>query len=187
MVANYKVLQELFNSEKITRNVDVSTLVKGRYMAALEMLQWIKNYFDQNFSGGDYDGPKRRSEVGIREPGDTSRRTKPSMNRTSTTTVRPVRTAPPPSAMKPKPLPRKPAETPRPPSAQLMRVKQELEEIKKENQTLLEERNFYYHKLQKVEVMCQEKTGDSFAEEILDVLYETDKVNGFVSPDELDI
>jgi hypothetical protein len=52
---------------------------------------------------------------------------------------------------------------------------------------LVEERNFYYHKLQEVEVTCQAKGDDDFASQILAILYETDDAHGFVSPDEPDI
>jgi hypothetical protein len=52
---------------------------------------------------------------------------------------------------------------------------------------LVEERNFYDNKLQKVEVTCQTRGDDDFASQILAILYETDDAHGFVSPDELDI
>jgi hypothetical protein len=74
----------------------------------------------------------------------------------------------------------------RPQTAQVQKIKQELEEMKKANQTLVDERNFYYAKLQKVEAMCQIRH-DDFATEILGVLYETDEAHGFICPDELDI
>jgi RP/EB family microtubule-associated protein len=152
-------------------------------MAALEMLQWIKSYFDHNFLGGDYDGSKRRSEAGIRDPGDTSRKAQARANRTANTS----RGAPPQSTVKPRITTRMPAETPRAQSAQLIRIREQLEEMKRDNQTLTEERNFYYNKLQRVEELCQSRPGDAFAEQVLGVLYETDEDHGFVSPDELDI
>ena len=202
MVANYKVLQDCFNRQKIQRNVPVETLVKCHYMASLEMLQWMKKFFDENYSGGEYNGPERRAECGVREPGDTSRGKPTTAKRSARVKV----TAPPPTTVKKAPIQGRAAppqstikargqrpmgETPGPGSrAQLLEIrklKEEVEALKKDNQTLLEERNFYFNKLQRVETLCQAKEGDAFAESILEVLYETDEENGFVSPDELDI
>ena len=70
---------------------------------------------------------------------------------------------------------------------QIQQLKEKNDELKKDNQILLEERNFYYQKLQKVEDICQAKEGDEFAKQILEILYQTDEEHGFVSPDELDI
>jgi RP/EB family microtubule-associated protein len=39
MIGNYKVLQEVFNSERITQNIVVEVLIKGRCQGALKMLQ----------------------------------------------------------------------------------------------------------------------------------------------------
>jgi hypothetical protein len=41
MISNYKILQEVVNSQKITRSLPVEALTKGRCIVALEMLQWI--------------------------------------------------------------------------------------------------------------------------------------------------
>jgi RP/EB family microtubule-associated protein len=212
MVANYKVLQEVFNSEKIPRDIPVETLTKGRYMAALEMLQWIKGYFDQYYCGGEYDGGLRRSETGVRDPGESARGGKKggSQNQNATGNTKaaprptPARTprvqvsapAPPPTAAKPKtPMAQTPAQpstrpvptSARAPPGQLQKVREELEQTKTANQNLLEERNFYYGKLQRLEAMCQARSEDEFAASVLKVLYETDAEHGFVSPDELDI
>jgi hypothetical protein len=69
MILNYKILQEVFNSQKIICSLPVYTLTKGRCIAALEMLQWIKSHLDQSFTIRDYDGPGRSQEVEIRDPG----------------------------------------------------------------------------------------------------------------------
>jgi hypothetical protein len=71
--------------------------------------------------------------------------------------------------------------------SQIQAVKDQLEKTREENKSLVEERNFYYNKLQKVEATCQTKGDDDFASRILSILYETDEAHGFVSPDELDI
>lgn len=95
MIANYKVLQEVFTKKKIDRNVEVEKLVKCHAMASLEMLQWMKGFFEHNFSGGEYDGPGRRAEVGIREPGDTTRGAKKPTGTTKKPATARVSAAPP--------------------------------------------------------------------------------------------
>jgi RP/EB family microtubule-associated protein len=198
MIANYKVLQEVFNAQHIARTIPVETLTKGRYMAALEMLQWMKGYFDQTFPGGHYDGQARREQVGLRDPGNLE--TKPAkrtldQNKAirNTPAVTPGRTQVETRALvstvtraKRQLVAVAPGTAARPRTAQAEKVKEELEAVKKANENLLAERNFYYGKLQKMEVLCQGR-GDEFADEVLKVLYETDEEHGFVAPDELDI
>ena len=202
MIANYKILQECLDRRKIQHDVQVEHLVKCHYMPSLQMLQWVKGFFEENYSGGAYDGPARRAECGVREPGDKTRGKPPATVKKARVKV----SAPPPTTVKKAPVQGRAAppqstirargqrpvgETPAPGSrAQLLEMKKlrdQIEELKKDNQTLLEERNFYFNKLQRVETLCQTKEGDQFAESILDVLYETDEEHGFVAPDELDI
>jgi RP/EB family microtubule-associated protein len=68
MVENYKVLQDAFQKNGITQHIDVVTLCKGRYMAALELFQWIHGYFEQMGGAPDYDAAKRRKEARCKEP-----------------------------------------------------------------------------------------------------------------------
>jgi RP/EB family microtubule-associated protein len=187
MVANYKLLQEVLNSENVSRNVPVESLTKGKCMAALEMLQWIKKYFDQRFTGGEYDGPARRAEVGIREPGDTGKGKIKTAAPPKTPRVVTTRNHAPATVVKgkvsgiPQPAPKKAG------VSQIQKLQENIASLKKENVTLLEERNFYYEKLQRIESMCQVRERDEFSGQLLGVLYETDEGRGFVSPDELDI
>lgn len=73
---NYKVLQLAFQKNGIARFVDVSPILKlnlslisnvqptklmrAKYQDNLEMMQWIKRYYDINNKGVPYDGPGRR-------------------------------------------------------------------------------------------------------------------------------
>eukprot|EP00434_Breviolum_minutum_P028379 symbB.v1.2.025106.t1/scaffold2387.1/size80445/1 len=50
-IPNYKVLQQAFSKVGIERHVEVDKLIRGKYQDNLEMLQWIKIYFDRNFQG----------------------------------------------------------------------------------------------------------------------------------------
>ena len=70
-VENYKVLQNAFDKNGIKKHIDVSLnyfhksfqvdkLVKARYQDNLEFCQWIKRYFDLNYSGEPYNAMERR-------------------------------------------------------------------------------------------------------------------------------
>lgn len=59
-IPNYKVLQQAFDRCQIQKHIEVDKLVRGKYQDNLEMLQWIKTYFDRTFPGGEYDALARR-------------------------------------------------------------------------------------------------------------------------------
>merc|ERR1719199_1359196 len=59
-IPNYKVLQQAFDRSGIQRHIEVDKLIRGKYQDNLEMLQWIKTYFDRTYPGGEYDGPSHR-------------------------------------------------------------------------------------------------------------------------------
>jgi RP/EB family microtubule-associated protein len=57
---NYKVLQNAFDKNGIKKHIDVDKMVKARYQDNLEFCQWIKRYFDLNYSGEPYNALQRR-------------------------------------------------------------------------------------------------------------------------------
>ncbi|CEM30115.1 unnamed protein product [Vitrella brassicaformis CCMP3155] len=60
-VKNYKVLQAIFDKNNITKHIEVEKLTKGKYQDNLEMLQWMKAYFDRTAKGDiAYDPYERR-------------------------------------------------------------------------------------------------------------------------------
>ncbi|KAK8842081.1 microtubule integrity protein mal3 [Tritrichomonas musculus] len=198
ILSNYKILQSSFDKHGIERYIPVPQLIKGTLMATLETLQWFKAFYDEKCNGEEYDGARRREEVGCNGPSEKSQaKSKPHANFTQfnavrqTPAVRQARTAKNLNSAK-KPI-QTPATTSKSTTLQhqqqqnLIILKEKVEQLKSDNQTLLDERNFYYDKLQAVEQLCLKLENDDFAKQILDVLYQTDEEHGFVSPDELDI
>jgi RP/EB family microtubule-associated protein len=59
-VENYKVLQSSFDKNGIKKHIEVDKLVKAKYQDNLEFCQWIKRYFDLNYSGEPYNALQRR-------------------------------------------------------------------------------------------------------------------------------
>lgn len=68
MTSNYKVLQDAFHKNDIQQYIDVVTLVKGKYMAALELFQWIHGYYLQTGPHDEYDAVARRKHFKCKEP-----------------------------------------------------------------------------------------------------------------------
>ena len=62
-VNNYKLLQDSFNKNNVSRYVDVDKLIRGKYQDNLEFMQWFKAFFDQvAVEREDYDPVKVRQK-----------------------------------------------------------------------------------------------------------------------------
>eukprot|EP00187_Rhodella_violacea_P006770 CAMPEP_0174901666 /NCGR_PEP_ID=MMETSP0167-20121228/35294_1 /TAXON_ID=38298 /ORGANISM="Rhodella maculata, Strain CCMP736" /LENGTH=140 /DNA_ID=CAMNT_0016143401 /DNA_START=46 /DNA_END=465 /DNA_ORIENTATION=+ len=63
--ANYKVLQQAFDSIGIEKNIDVQKLIKAKYQDNLEFMQWVKAYFDSFFPDAppEYDARDERKRA----------------------------------------------------------------------------------------------------------------------------
>jgi len=59
---NWKLLQVFFSKKKITRKFDVAKIVDRKAKANLEMMQWMKYYFDYHYAGQPYDAAARRQK-----------------------------------------------------------------------------------------------------------------------------
>lgn len=77
MVNNYKILQDCFDKNKITQYIDVPTLTKGKYMAALELFQWVHGYYVQNAPDEPYDAAARRRQCHCSPPNSSVSKGKP--------------------------------------------------------------------------------------------------------------
>ena len=50
-LTNYKVLQNVFNKNRISKPIPVDRLVRCKMQDNLEFLQWIKRFWDLNYTG----------------------------------------------------------------------------------------------------------------------------------------
>jgi RP/EB family microtubule-associated protein len=60
MTQNYRVLQDALRKNGITQYIDYVALAQAKYMAALEVLQWLHGYWQQTAPHGPYDAAARR-------------------------------------------------------------------------------------------------------------------------------
>jgi len=61
-IQNYKILQRVFEKRGIDKHVDVTKLIRAKYQDNLEMMQWMKNFFDHNCAESEYDAVERRAK-----------------------------------------------------------------------------------------------------------------------------
>lgn len=184
-IHNYKVLQACFDRVGMKRQIDVEKLVKGKYQDNLEFMQWVKAYYETHASEDalKYDGQARREEV-LSRAGDKTVTTMQnrtalsdlSSNASSDGPKKPprsqsVRTAQPRPPARPRQLlypSQKGAKTmTNVVSPQTSKLKEEIAQLKTEKEDLqssLEdaetEREFYFGKLRKVEVIYQSVNED---------------------------
>jgi len=171
-VNNYKVLQSVFDKLKITKNIEVAKLIKGRPLDNLEFLQWMKCYFDQCTlgTGGqvDYNALERREKskggssfVGG-GGGNSGAASKPKAARGSAASAAPAREerASRPSSARARAAPASSsagaaagAKPTAPAPKEGLRL--QLEEMKMQVERAEQERDFYFEKLTDVEALCQ--------------------------------
>ena len=183
-VENYKVLQQAFAKNDIKKHIDVDKLVKAKYQDNLEFLQWLKRYFDLNFSGAEYDAAGRRKgqdlfyilgggKVGGQAKGappksfgkPTAASSKPSA---------PARSAAPTAAKSSSVAAGAKAGVD---SEQLKAVQAELQEAKLNMDTLEKERDFYFGKLRDIELFLQTNQSQTteLTENVLKILYASEE------------
>jgi len=196
-IPNYKVLQQAFSKVGIQRHIEVDKLVRGKYQDNLEMLQWIKNYFERTFQGASYNAAARRFTDNV-----------PDWARPSEgSSVAPLRRPLPVSSGSVNALASKAPKHGRPvggdgyqrnqaPNVALLqeeheRIREEVIDLKITVDGLETERDFYFQKLRDIEIMCQaweenpdgSMTVNKFVEEVQNILYAKDDEIGGGSPD----
>lgn len=173
MVANYKVLQSVFDKLKITRNIEVNKLIKARPLDNLEFLQWMKYYYDCATGGmgppdANYDGEERRahakgagSAAPAKKPASSSKQ-QPSTS-ASAAAKKPTATA-------------RGVPTASSSNAKVATLQKEIESLKLAVERAEQEREFYFEKLQDVEFLCQrpEFVGQHLTCVVERILYHTE-------------
>lgn len=170
---NFKILQNCFTRHAIERPINVEQLIKCKMQDNLELLQWTKRFWDQNFPGGDYDAVARRRASGA-PPTTSSTTPKTSAmagrrGATPTTLGRPTKGG-----------------------LGIAALQQENNTLKEHVQGLERERDFYFSKLRDIEILVQQadeeesevekgKDGDLISH-IQAILYSTE--DGFEIPTE---
>ena len=184
MLNNYKILQDAFDKNGITQHIDVATLTRGKYMAALEMFQWMHGYYRQKVTSQDYDASLARKKAKCKEPrlSSSGQRTAPQKPAAPIAKMKvraPMKTEPKPEPIH-KALPsRESVPTPKD-------LPKKVRTLELEVTQMTQERDFYYNKLRRVEDFCQDKEDNPIIKQILGILYEGDAENGFMQPDEYD-
>lgn len=217
---NYKILQESFDKNGIEQYIDVASLSKGGYMAALEMFQFLYGYYQSHDPGNSYDAIARRKQCHCREPrqstsrgaagssGRSIRRTVPQKQfipkSTNSQKIQKPKTAIPSEVsnqagssheIQTKPPARSTATALSSSDssslkAELKRKNKEIQNLKEEVEQMCQEKEFYFGKLRRIEDFCQdmeeEEDGGArqYLHDILQILYEQDPENGFVTPEE---
>lgn len=161
-VPNFKVLQQAFDKVGIQRHIEVDKLVRGKYQDNLEMLQWIKTYFDRTCQGADYNAYSSRFSDKLPEWARPADGSLPPRS--------PVRPAPSPGVSQPR---QARASQPRMLSGgdgrrngqsgyagdtlveEHERLREEVVDLKITVDGLETERDFYFQKLRDVEILCQ--------------------------------
>eukprot|EP00418_Pyrodinium_bahamense_P002568 CAMPEP_0179016018 /NCGR_PEP_ID=MMETSP0796-20121207/3099_1 /TAXON_ID=73915 /ORGANISM="Pyrodinium bahamense, Strain pbaha01" /LENGTH=277 /DNA_ID=CAMNT_0020711687 /DNA_START=53 /DNA_END=886 /DNA_ORIENTATION=+ len=196
---NFKVLQQAFDRCGIQKHIEVDKLVRGKYQDNLEMLQWIKTYYDRTFPGGEYDAPGRRFTENQPEwarPGEGSSAAPRSAQAAAPRgTPSPADGRPGLAAARREPARgRGPAIEARgrgsamPADLEGMReehekLREEVVDLKITVDGLETERDFYFQKLRDIEILCQaleanpdpHMTVSKFVEDVQRILYAKDE------------
>ncbi|MCO5607630.1 hypothetical protein L7F22_061828 [Adiantum nelumboides] len=172
MILNYKVLQDVFNKQKIAKHIEVSKLMKRRPLDNLEFLQWMKRYCD-SINGGfnqNYNAIERReASKGGKEMNKRAPPVLPAQapQRTCTQAARRIdigvtgtlkssrpslaRVIPPAGPA----TPCQASAVPMVPASQVEALTEQVTELKLSVDSLEKERDFYFMKLRDIEILCQ--------------------------------
>ncbi|ELU36875.1 microtubule binding protein [Rhizoctonia solani AG-1 IA] len=183
-LANYKVLQDIFKKKKIDKPIPVEKLVKCKMQDNLEFLQWIRRFWEGNYSGQAYDAVARRRGAPTDPPatmapvragpglaastsarasvGQVSHRSTPGSARSGSATG----------------------------GAELVAAQKQVQELSAHLEGLEKERDFYFAKLRDIEILAQQQIetleaegkSDETLSAIQKILYSTEE--GFEVPEQ---
>jgi len=209
-IDNFKVLQKALEKNNIDKEVPVAKLIKGLYQDNLEMLQWVKKFFDVNYKGEPYNaiekrkaaqapyasdkGKSGRDFVGgtpapaslIKDQPASSVKKPASATKASPSVKSPTTTKKPTPVKATTPI-KSPTPTGKAPDeSKVQELNQQMADLKVTVDTLERERDFYFGKLRDIEILTQsyEGEGAEIINQIQKILYATDDEAGNATGEE---
>uniref|UniRef100_A0A1I7VJS8 Calponin-homology (CH) domain-containing protein n=1 Tax=Loa loa TaxID=7209 RepID=A0A1I7VJS8_LOALO len=157
-IGNWRLLQTAWKDLGVKKGVPVERLLRSKFQDNFEFLQWFKKFFDANYDGHQYDALQARNGEPLPASWTLSSRSVPSKSFVIAKNNSFITSA------KKNPFSAgritEAGKSSVPNTATLQR-KHELmiQELKANVVELTKQRNFYYDKLRKVEMLCQEAEG----------------------------
>lgn len=202
-IPNYKILQAAFDRNNIQKHVDVDKLIRAKYQDNLEFLQWMKAMWDREGAGiRDYDpvkaregrplpawasDPVEKENLSANRKHVTSDKVEPSTRRAAPTAGNKAapqqRAITPRAGYKPQALELEVESLKQQLSAQIEET-EDLRETVDKLHGIEQERDYYFRKLRKVEILCG--TLDAKMDPNLDVAGMISQVQGILFCDDSD-
>ncbi|KTW31474.1 hypothetical protein T552_00117 [Pneumocystis carinii B80] len=169
---NWRVIQCIFTQHKIDKVIYVDRLVKCKFQDNLEFLQWVKKFWDQHFSGAEYDAIGRRGGKIASSSGysvGSSALHEQSSRKVSTVSTTSTRISSNPS---------------------VAFLNSQIQTLQENAAGLEKERDFYFNKLRDIEILVQSaidadpsaaQNEESLLRQIQNILYSIEE--GFEVPD----
>eukprot|EP00347_Sterkiella_histriomuscorum_P009338 403341594 len=193
-VENFKILQQALAKNEIKRYIDVDKLIKAKYQDNLELLQWMKRYYDINYNGEPYDAVGRRKGQDlyyilgggkVSSQGGASRlQPKSNVGAVKQSTSQPQKLT---TQMKTSGsgAAAKASGSMGSGDMQVKALQGELQEMKMNMDTLEKERDFYFAKLRDIEVLLQANPvhQNPLTENILKILYASEEEKVTINDD----
>jgi RP/EB family microtubule-associated protein len=198
-IQNYKVLQRVFDRKKIDKHIDVEKLIRGKYQDNLEFMQWMKNFYHMNCTGGEYDPVERRSKgKGVDRTAMAQAGSGGGAASRAPASKRPpasgTRAAAAPGARRSAASSKQAGSTGRPGAGgssaadakRIADLKTEVGELRLSVEGLEKERDFYFGKLRDIEILLQAYGGEDkeLVSQIFKILYATEEDFEAVDADE---
>ena len=158
--------------------IQVDKLVKAKYQDNLEFCQWIKRYFDLNYSGEPYNAYERRKsqQLFYIMGGNKVAPPRSGQNQHKSTGGKVYSGKPAAGSSGYGAAPKKSVAS-GVPKAEVEKLENQISELKVNNDTLDKEREFYFGKLRDIEEMLQKRglDTDPLGSEILKILYASEE------------